>query len=113
MQTQDGAKVEVNGEKRVNLTSSSNSLRTIGDNSITGSSTKPKLDKDEDAPYEDDMNEDEEYENEDEYDDTDEDDNENDQEPEDDEQVMTQCPDYCKCSGEYAAVSTATYVSSF
>ncbi|XP_050477184.1 toll-like receptor 3 isoform X2 [Bombus huntii] len=106
--TQDGAKMEVNGEKRVNLTSSSNSLRTIGDNSITGSSAKSKLDKDEDAPYEDDMNEDEEYENEDEYDDTDEDDNENDQEPEDDEQVMTQCPDYCKCSGEYAAVSTAT-----
>ncbi|XP_060819755.1 extracellular matrix protein 2 isoform X1 [Bombus pascuorum] len=106
--TQDGAKVEVNGEKRVNLTSSSNSLRTIGDNSITESSAKSKLGKDEDAPYEDDMNEDEEYENEDEYDDTDEDDNENDQEPEDDEQVMTQCPDYCKCSGEYAAVSTAT-----
>lgn len=54
------------------------------------------------------MSEDEEDESEDEYEDEDRD--ENDDEPEDDEQVMTQCPDYCKCAGEYAAVTTATYV---
>lgn len=29
---------------------------------------------------------------------------------EDDEEVMTQCPDYCKCAGQYAAATTATYV---
>lgn len=29
----------------------------------------------------------------------------------DDEEVMTQCPDYCKCAGQYAAATTATYVS--
>ncbi|XP_016917993.2 leucine-rich repeat-containing G-protein coupled receptor 5 [Apis cerana] len=56
--------------------------------------------------YEDDLSEDEEDESEDEYEDEDRD--ENDDEPEDDEQVMTQCPDYCKCAGEYAAVTTAT-----
>lgn len=28
----------------------------------------------------------------------------------DDEEVMTQCPDYCKCAGQYAAATTATYV---
>ncbi|XP_011052746.1 PREDICTED: leucine-rich repeat-containing protein 15 isoform X2 [Acromyrmex echinatior] len=27
---------------------------------------------------------------------------------EDDEEVMTQCPDYCKCAGQYAAATTAT-----
>jgi len=31
--------------------------------------------------------------------------------PEDDEEVMTHCPDYCKCAGQYAAATTATYVS--
>lgn len=29
----------------------------------------------------------------------------------DDEEVMTECPDYCKCAGQYAAATTATYVS--
>lgn len=29
----------------------------------------------------------------------------------DDEEVMTECPDYCKCAGQYAAAMTATYVS--
>jgi len=29
----------------------------------------------------------------------------------DDEEVMTECPDYCKCTGQYAAATTATYVS--
>lgn len=57
------------------------------------------------------MSEDEEDESEDEYEDEDRD--ENDDEPEDDEQVMTQCPDYCKCVGEYAAVTTATYVFNY
>lgn len=28
-----------------------------------------------------------------------------------DEEVMTQCPDYCKCAGQYAAAMIATYVS--
>lgn len=32
-------------------------------------------------------------------------------EVEDDEEVMTECPDYCKCAGQYAAATTATYVS--
>lgn len=51
----------------------------------------------------------------------DEEDNENDEEEyyeededtdlDDDEEVMTQCPDYCKCAGQYAAAMTATYVS--
>ncbi|XP_076752750.1 leucine-rich repeat domain-containing glycoprotein 150 isoform X2 [Xylocopa sonorina] len=36
------------------------------------------------------------------------DDEEEDEDVEEYEEVMTQCPDYCKCAGEYAAATTAT-----
>jgi hypothetical protein len=68
-----------------------------------------ELKKLDEASYEDDLS-DEENED-DEYDDDDED-MEND-ELDEDEEVMTQCPDYCKCAGQYAAAMTATYVSVF
>lgn len=29
----------------------------------------------------------------------------------DEEEVMMECPDHCKCAGQYAAAMTATYVS--
>ncbi|XP_029051123.1 leucine-rich repeat-containing G-protein coupled receptor 6-like isoform X1 [Osmia bicornis bicornis] len=74
----------------------------------TKDSATNKLFEGEDTPYEGDLSENEEDEGDDEYDDDDEDDEENDDEPEDDEQVMTQCPDYCRCAGEYAAATTAT-----
>lgn len=84
------------------------SISRITSDNTTEKNAITKLVEDEDEPYEDDSSEEEENENEDEYDDED-DDDEYDEEPEDDEQVMTQCPDYCKCAGEYAAASTATY----
>ncbi|KAK9310620.1 hypothetical protein QLX08_000161 [Tetragonisca angustula] len=83
------------------------SISRITSDNTTEKNAITKLVEDEDEPYEDDSSEEEENENEDEYDDED-DDDEYDEEPEDDEQVMTQCPDYCKCAGEYAAASTAT-----
>nr|XP_012215054.1 PREDICTED: LRR receptor-like serine/threonine-protein kinase GSO2 isoform X1 [Linepithema humile]XP_012215055.1 PREDICTED: LRR receptor-like serine/threonine-protein kinase GSO2 isoform X1 [Linepithema humile] len=61
----------------------------------------------EDMPYEDDLS-DEENEN-DEYDENDEND-ENDDDLDDDEGVMMQCPDYCKCAGQYASAMSATCV---
>ncbi|XP_054014167.1 uncharacterized protein LOC128895522 [Hylaeus anthracinus] len=71
-------------------------------NSTTEDSVIKKLLEAEDAPYEDDLNEDEE-------DESDSDSNSDyDDEINDDEEVMTQCPDYCRCAGEYAAVTTAT-----
>lgn len=57
-----------------------------------------------DMPYDEDENEndDDDY-----YDEEDEEETD----INDDEEVMTQCPDYCKCAGQYAAATTATYVS--
>ncbi|XP_076662432.1 leucine-rich repeat domain-containing glycoprotein 150 [Halictus rubicundus] len=49
----------------------------------------------------DDLTEEEENESQDDYDDEED-------ELDDDEQVMTGCPNYCSCAGEYAAVTTAT-----
>lgn len=57
-----------------------------------------------DMPYDEEDNENEE---EDYY----EEDADEDADLNDDEEVMTQCPDYCKCAGQYAAATTATYVS--
>lgn len=78
-------------------------------NTTKDSATDKLLEGEEDTPYESDLSENEEDEGDDEYDDEDEDDDE----PEDDEQIMTQCPDYCRCAGEYAAATTATYVLGF
>lgn len=76
-------------------------------NSTMEDSAMKKLFEAEDMPYEDDLSEDEEDESEGgEYDEDSED--ENDDELDDDEQVMTQCPDHCRCAGEYAAATTAT-----
>lgn len=65
-----------------------------------------ELKKFDDAPFDELENENDEdddyYENE---------DDDEDSELNDDEEVMTQCPDYCKCAGQYAAAMTATYVS--
>lgn len=57
-------------------------------------------------PYEDEDLSDEENEN-DEYDENDDEDDDLD----DDEAVMMDCPDYCKCAGQYASAMSATYVS--
>ena len=48
----------------------------------------------------------------DDYDDGDEDEDEDDDDDDinDDEEVMTGCPDYCRCAGQYAAATTARYV---
>ncbi|XP_029162036.1 insulin-like growth factor-binding protein complex acid labile subunit [Nylanderia fulva] len=56
-----------------------------------------------DAPFDELDNENDE----DDYYDENEDDDE-DSDLNDDEEVMTQCPDYCKCAGQYAAAMTAT-----
>ena len=48
--------------------------------------------------------EDDEDEDDEEYDDDDEDD---DGDGLDEDELMTQCPDYCKCVGQYAAATTA------
>lgn len=69
-----------------------------------------ELKKFNDVSYED---EDSEEDEDDEYDDDDEDMEEDDELDEDDEMIMMQCPDYCKCVGQYAAAMTATYVSAF
>ncbi|CAK9801615.1 Insulin-like growth factor-binding protein complex acid labile subunit [Anthophora quadrimaculata] len=82
-------------------------VTVVSVNNTTEDSATKKLFENEDAPYEDDLSEDEEDENDEEYYDPDvaQDDEE---ESESDEQVMTQCPDYCRCAGEYAAATTAT-----
>nr|XP_033325595.1 podocan isoform X2 [Megalopta genalis] len=69
-------------------------------NSTTDASAIKKLLDAENGTY-DDLTEEEENESQDTYDD-------DDDEFEDDEQVLTGCPDYCKCAGEYAAATTAT-----
>lgn len=66
-----------------------------------------KLPEAEDVSFDDDFSENEEEDSDDDYKD---DADENEDELNDDEQVMTECPDYCKCAGEYAAATTATYV---
>lgn len=71
----------------------------------TEKAQKDDIKKYEDMPYEDDLS-DEENEN-DEYD---ENDDEDDDDLDDDEGVMMQCPDYCKCAGQYASAMSATYV---
>jgi len=81
-------------------------IKTIA-KSTTKKAQKVKIEdikKFEDMQYEDDLS-DEENEN-DEYDENDEDDD-----LDDDEGVMMQCPDYCKCAGQYASAMSATYVS--
>lgn len=40
-------------------------------------------------------------------------DDDDDDDDDDDEEVMTQCPNYCRCSGQYATTMTATYVFVF
>ena len=72
---------------------------TVEDNAIK------KLLEAEDISFDDDFSENEEEESDDDYKD---DADENEDELNDDEQVMTECPDYCKCAGEYAAATTAT-----
>lgn len=71
-----------------------------------------ELKKFEGMPYEDNLS-DEENDDDDDDDFSDEEYEDEDLLPgvEDDEEVMTQCPDYCKCAGQYAAATTATYVS--
>ncbi|XP_076178791.1 leucine-rich repeat domain-containing glycoprotein 150 isoform X1 [Ptiloglossa arizonensis] len=70
-----------------------------------------KLFEAEDFPYEDDLNEDEEDETDGDGDDNGDGDGDGEidyQEFVVDAQVMTQCPNYCRCAGEYAAATTAT-----
>ena len=47
------------------------------------------------------------YTGDDEDDEDDEDDDEDDDDNVDDEEVVSGCPDYCRCVGQYAAVTTA------
>lgn len=62
------------------------------------------------GPFLDDNLSDEENEDDDDYSDEEYED-EDLSEVDDDEEVMTECPDYCKCTGQYASATTATYVS--
>ena len=67
------------------------------------------LNEDVDAGDEDD-DDDDDYDDEDDDDDDDEDE---DDDINDDEEVMSGCPDYCRCVGQYAAATTARYVFFF
>ncbi|XP_015430593.1 PREDICTED: uncharacterized protein LOC107187100 [Dufourea novaeangliae] len=82
---------------------------TAGNNDEQSNTTEDrdikKLLDAEDAPYEDGLSKDEEDDSAEEYDGDDEDEED---ELDDDEQVMTECPDYCTCAGQYAAATTAT-----
>lgn len=71
-------------------------------NPTEGRAMKDLLQAETDVQYTDDLDEDD-----DDDDDDDEDEDNYDDEDDDDEQVMTQCPDYCRCSGQYAAATTA------
>ncbi|XP_017789830.1 PREDICTED: uncharacterized protein LOC108572146 [Habropoda laboriosa] len=98
--------------RRIKLSSSTSTARpltTIIDvNNTTEDSAVKKLFENEDTPYDDDLDEDEEDKSDEEYYDPNEITRENEEEPESDDQMKTQCPDYCRCAGEYAAVITAT-----
>lgn len=63
-----------------------------------------KLDEDTDDDSDEDDDDDDA---DDEYDDEDDDEDEDD--ISDEEEIMTECPDYCRCSGQYAAATTARY----
>ncbi|KAG7205516.1 hypothetical protein KM043_007497 [Ampulex compressa] len=89
---------------RVNLGVTS-TARPVSKVNATQDRAMKKLLEDEDMPYEDELGDDgdEDEEDEDEYDDGEDEDDELDN----DEEVMTRCPDYCRCSGQYAAATTA------
>lgn len=69
-------------------------------NDTTDASAIKKLLDAENGTY-DDLSDEEENESQDDYEDEED-------ELDDDEQVLTGCPDHCKCAGEYAAATTAT-----
>ncbi|XP_024885921.1 uncharacterized protein LOC112463655 [Temnothorax curvispinosus] len=78
---------------------------TVKSNSLLGEDEElKKLDP---IPYEDD-NSDEDSDDDDEFSDEEYEDEDLLPGVDDDEEVMTECPDYCKCAGQYAAATTAT-----
>ncbi|XP_066600925.1 leucine-rich repeat-containing protein 15 isoform X2 [Prorops nasuta] len=95
---------------------------TTSSGNIEKDKSLEKLLEDEDKAYNNGLDEDEEDEDDDDenYDDDGEDDDDEDDDVDidddesvaddldDDEDVMTQCPMYCRCSGQYAAATTAT-----
>ncbi|XP_057327363.1 uncharacterized protein LOC130668878 [Microplitis mediator] len=75
---------------------------------------KELLEAESDVTYGDDLDDDEDDDDEDDDDDNDEDDSDDgddddygDDDVEDEEDIMTNCPDYCRCAGQYAAATTA------
>lgn len=75
---------------------------------------KELLEAESDVTYGDDLDDDEDDDDDDDDDDNDEDDSDDgddddygDDDVEDEEDIMTNCPDYCRCAGQYAAATTA------
>ncbi|XP_011160548.2 protein artichoke [Solenopsis invicta] len=78
-------------------------IKTIKQNAILEEGEE-LLDKDNSGPYEDLSDEESDSEDDDDFGDEE----YEDEDVDDDEEVMTQCPDYCKCAGQYASATTAT-----
>ncbi|XP_011500414.1 PREDICTED: chaoptin [Ceratosolen solmsi marchali] len=91
---------------RAPLSKSSSIAAAHGSYNTTDSQALKALLEAEDMVYNEDVEGDDDDDDEDEYDDEDEDDDEDD-DINDDEEVMTGCPDYCRCVGPYAAATTA------
>lgn len=85
-------------------------------NTSTDSRALKELLEAEDMVYNEDVDAGDEDDDDDDYDVDDDDDDEDDDEDDDindDEEVMTGCPDYCRCVGQYAAATTARLVGYF
>jgi insulin-like growth factor-binding protein complex acid labile subunit len=91
---------------RVPLSKSSSIAAAHGSYNTTDSQALKALLEAEDMVYNEDIEGDDDDDDEDEYDDEEEDE-EDDDDINDDEEVMTSCPDYCRCVGPYAAATTA------
>ncbi|XP_016838257.1 insulin-like growth factor-binding protein complex acid labile subunit isoform X2 [Nasonia vitripennis] len=95
---------------RVPISKSSTIAASHGSYNTTDSQALKALLEAEDMVYNEDIDADDEDDDEDEYDDDDEDEDEDeddDDDMNDDEEVMSGCPDYCRCVGQYAAATTA------
>ncbi|KAK0179101.1 hypothetical protein PV327_007923 [Microctonus hyperodae] len=97
-------------KQRMSLTTSSSIIPSSAKlaNPLRSRAMKDLLLAETDAAYDDDQDEDDEDDEDAEDDDDDDDDDDSyDEDDTDDEEVMINCPDYCKCIGQYAAATTA------
>ena len=102
---------------RVKLTPIRNSIDDdkVHDNGTTDVKAALKAMKEEESEllFGDDANDDDNDDDEDDDEDEDydeDDDDDDDDEGDTDEEIMTECPDYCRCSGQYADATTARFV---